>query len=222
MLGLRWAGGDRTMDVDVAVPGKNVSIAVPDAPAVDLHDALTAFEAGFIPTQTFAGGAGPTYTLKGDPDFQIDFLTTLGRAGSQPQRIELLSISAQPLKFLDYLVQAPTQTVLLDPAGHYAVVSVPAPARYAVHKLIVHGERNVRYRTKARKDLEQAAALFQYFAANDPRSLLLAWQEARDRGPGWRERLDTGLAALDQRWPLKGTGLKLARGKAGGKSLSAG
>ncbi|MGH8455957.1 MAG: GSU2403 family nucleotidyltransferase fold protein [Stenotrophobium sp.] len=211
MLGVKWTGGDRTMDVDLAVPSKNVSIAVPNAPEVNLHDALTAFESGFIPTQTFAGDAGPTYTLQGDPDFQVDFLTTLGRGGSKPRRIDALSVVAQPLKFMDYLVQSPTQNVLMDAVGHYAVVSVPAPAHYAVHKLIVHGERDVRYRTKARKDIEQAAALFQYMAANDPRALHQAWEDAVSRGPGWRTRVRAGLAALEQRWPLKVMGLQLRK-----------
>jgi hypothetical protein len=218
MLGVRWTGGDRTMDIDLAVPGKNISIAVPNAPHVDLHDALTAFDTGFIPTRTFAGDAGPTYTLKGSPDFQIDFLTTFDRSGIQPRRIEAIGVSAQPLKFLDYLVQEPTQTVLLDPAGHHTVVSVPAPARYAVHKLIVYGERDARYRTKALKDIEQAAALFQYFAANDARSLQRAWTEAADRGPGWHERLNVGLASLEQRWPLKAMGLKLGAKSRGAKT----
>ena len=209
MLGVKWTGGDQTMDVDLAIPGRNISIAVPGAPAADLHDALISFEAGFIPTQTFAGGAGPTYTLKGDPDFQIDFLTTLGRDGPEPRTIEALSVAAQPLKFLDYLVQAPTQTVLLDAAGRYAVATVPTPARYAVHKLIVQGERDVRFRTKARKDIEQAAALFQYLAANDARALQEAWDDAAERGPGWKKRLDTGLAVLERRWPLKDMKLDL-------------
>lgn len=201
LLGVRWTGNDRTQDVDLAIPGKNVSIAVPDSPQVDLHDALAAFEAGFIPTQSFAGEVGPTYTLKGDPDFQIDFLTTLGRSGATPRKIEALSIFAQPLKFMDYLVQGPTQAVLLDRAGHYTVVNIPAPARYAVHKLIVYGERDIRHRVKARKDLEQASALIQWFSANDPRSLKEAWADAESRGPGWRKRLREGWTAAQQRWP---------------------
>ena len=218
MLGVKWKSSDRTMDVDLAVPGKNVSIAVPDAPKVDLHDVLTSFESGFIPTQTFAGGLGPTYTLKGDPDFQIDFVTTLGRGGVEPRLIDALSVAAQPLKFLDFLVQAPTQTVLLDPAGRHAVVTVPAPARYAVHKLIVQGERDARFRTKARKDIEQSGALFQYFAANDPRALHEAWDIAAGSGPGWRKRMDAGLAALDRRWPLKEMGLRLTKLKGRAKA----
>ncbi|MGH8293783.1 MAG: GSU2403 family nucleotidyltransferase fold protein, partial [Gammaproteobacteria bacterium] len=132
LLGIKWTGGDRTMDVDVAMPGQNVSIALPDAPQANLHDALSTFEAGFIPTQTFAGGAGPTYSLRGEPDLQIDFLTTLQRGGDEPRRIEALSVTAQPLKFLDYLLEAPTQSVLLDRAGHCTVANLPEPARYAV------------------------------------------------------------------------------------------
>lgn len=201
MLGVRWASGDRTMDVDLAVPGKNVSIAVPDAPRVDLHDVLASFESGFIPTQALDGRAGPTYVLKGEKDLQVDFLTTRGRTADEPREIPALSIAAQPLKFLEYLLEAPTQTVLVDNLGHYCVATVPSPARYAVHKLIVHGERDVRFRTKARKDLEQAAALIEYFQDQDPATLKEAWQDAIARGPGWKKRLKAGHAALMLRWP---------------------
>src|SRR5581483_1220516 len=209
LLGVKWGSGDQTMDVDLAVPGKNISIALPEAPKADLHDVLSSLESGFIPTQTFAGGQGPSYRLKGDPDFQIDFLTTLDRRGEGPRLIESLAVAAQPLKFLDYLLQSPTQAVLLDPPGRHAIVTVPDPARYAVHKLIVQGERETRFRTKARKDVEQAAALFQYFAANDSKALESAWAEAAAMGPGWRQRLKSGLALLDERWPIKRTSLKL-------------
>ena len=212
MLGVKWTGGDRTMDVDVAMPGRNVSIAVPDAPQANLHDALSTFEAGFIPTQTFAGGAGPTYSLRGEPDLQIDFLTTLTRGGNAPRSIEALSVTAQPLKFLDYLLEAPTQSVLLDRTGHSTVASLPEPARYAVHKLIVHGERATRQRTKARKDLEQAAALLQWHAAHDADRLMQAWNEALARGPGWRSRMRAGIAALEKPWPLQELGWKLGKG----------
>lgn len=200
MLGVRWSGGERTADVDLAIPGKNVSIALPDAPDVDLDDALTTFEAGFIPTQS-GGKAGSTYVMKGDPNFQVDFLTTFGRGGDKPQRMPALGVTAQPLKFLEYLLDQPTQTVLLDGSGRTCTVNVPEPARYAVHKLIVHGERDVRLRTKARKDLEQAAALFDWFAAHDPRALRAAWKDAQGRGRGWRSRLKDGLAAVARAHP---------------------
>lgn len=196
MLGVRWTAGDQTMDVDLAIPGKNVSIALPGSPTLDLHDALSTFEAGFLPTHS-AGGIGATYVFKGDANFQVDFLTTLGRGGDTPRKIPALGVTAQPLKFLEFLVQDPTQTVLIDNAGHYCVVNVPAPARYAVHKLIVQGERDVRFRTKARKDLDQAAALFGYLGEHQARGLAAALKDARGRGPGWRRRVDAGLRALE-------------------------
>lgn len=199
-LGVRWVGSDKTMDVDPAMPGKNVSIALPGSPDLNLHDALSTFEAGFIPTQS-DGKAGATYILKGDPHFQIDFLTTLGRGGTKPQKIKVLGVTAQPLKFLEYLLEHPTQTVLFDRLGHVCVVSVPAPERYAIHKLIVYGERTTRFRTKARKDLDQAAALFDYFGAHDRRALAEAWRDATRRGAGWRTRLREGLVALQQVHP---------------------
>ncbi len=218
MLGVKWRSGDRTMDVDLALPGQNVSIAFPDAPPIDLHDALTTFETGFLPTSTMGGDLGPTYSLKGDPDFQIDFLTTADRRGSGPRKMPKLPVTATPLKFMEYLLENPTQAVLLDDAGRYVVASIPNPLRYGVHKLIVNAERTVQFATKARKDLEQAAALFQYASAQDPEGLQEAWDAAFQRGAGWSSRLNSSLTALSRRWPLarlgvardlRGTGLKV-------------
>ena len=48
------------------------------------------------------------------------------------------------------------------------LVNIPAPARYAVHKLIVFGEREAAARAKAVKDIEQAAALAQWHLENGP------------------------------------------------------
>lgn len=201
MLGVKWSRGDMTMDVDLAIPGKNVSIAVPDSPKVDLHDALSTFEAGFLPTGSMSGQAGTSYALKGEPDFQVDFLTTRGRGGDTPKRIESLGISAQPLKFMEFSLEAPTRTVAFDRLGHHAVVNVPLPERYAIHKLLVHGERDARYRSKAQKDLDQAAALIGYFNEHNPRAIRDAWRDANARGPGWRRRLMAGLDALAKRHP---------------------
>lgn len=118
---------------------------------------------------------------------------------------------AQPLKFMDYLPEAPTQCGLLDHAGHCVVANLPEPARYAVHKLIVQGERPTRQRTKARKDMEQAAALLQWHAHHDAHALTQAWDAAHARGPGWRSRLDAGPAALEKHWSREELGW--ARGK---------
>lgn len=199
MLGIRWRSAEQTMDIDLAMPGKNLSIAIGDAPTANLHDALSTFEAGFIPISSISGIIGTTYALKGEPDFQVDFLTSLGREGAKPKYIESLGITAQPLKFMEYSLEAPTQTVAFDRLGHYAIISLPLPERYAIHKLIVYGARDARFRSKAAKDLDQSAALIQYFLVHGPRTIKEAWRNAYARGPGWRKRLNVGLEALERR-----------------------
>jgi hypothetical protein len=57
--------------------------------------------------------------------------------------------------------------------------------RSAVHKLIVYGERPLRERTKATKDLLQAAAIIEWCLANDRKAeLQAAWEDAIGRGRG--------------------------------------
>ena len=76
-------------------------------------------------------------------------------------------------------------------------VNLPAPERYAVHKLIVHGERPVSERTKAKKDVLQSASLVEYFdRSRQARAFNTAWNDALERGPGWRKRALAGKKAL--------------------------
>ncbi len=64
--------------------------------------------------------------------------------------------SAQPLRYLDFLNHQPVRSALLHRAG--VAVLVPAPERFAVHKLIVSELRRADRESaaKARKDREQA------------------------------------------------------------------
>jgi hypothetical protein len=63
--------------------------------------------------------------------------------------------SAENLRFLDFLIYEPVRTVLLHREG--VSVNVPAPERYAVHKLIVASRRltDALGRAKRDKDLLQ-------------------------------------------------------------------
>lgn len=78
-------------------------------------------------------------------------------------------------------------------------VVVPAPERFAVHKLIVSTRRpgDGIGRAKAAKDLVQAASVIEALAlAHRQGDLGLAWSEAWERGPSWRDALRDGLRAL--------------------------
>jgi hypothetical protein len=201
MLGLKWISGSSTTDVDFAHAGKNISVALPADLKVDVHAALASFEQGFIPLVQLSGQAGASYRLSNDPEFQIDFLTSLGREGDKPVLIPNLNVGLQPLRFMEFSLEKVNQAVLVDRNGAAVVVSIPAPARFAVHKLLVVGERAGAMRTKANKDLQQASALFAWLLENDADALHQAWQDALGRGPGWRKRAVEGLIAMQRQHP---------------------
>lgn len=105
-------------------------------------------------------------------------------------------VGAQVLRFLDFLIHEPIRTVVLHDAG--VPVIVPAPERYAVHKLIVATARNKFYEDKAGKDIAQASSLIEAFAAvRRTADLGFAWMDAWDRGPKWRRRVGVGALRLD-------------------------
>ena len=85
------------------------------------------------------------------------------------------------------------------------LVNAPPPEKYAVHKLLVHGERPQNMRIKAGRDLIQAAALIEYLAENDAQALQDAWLDLTGRGPGWFSRATEGLTALKKAFPQLNT-----------------
>lgn len=195
LLGVRWGGADRTLDVDFAHAGRNVSVALPASVRVDVHQALVSLELGLLPIAQFGGEVGAQYRNPRDPELRLDFVTPGHRGGARPVKVPHLNVALQPLKFMEYALEGVTQGAVFAAEGA-TVVNLPAPARYAVHKLIVHGERPVRERAKAAKDLHQAACLAEYFLGQRPREFNAAWRDALERGPGWRKRARQGRAAL--------------------------
>jgi hypothetical protein len=112
----------------------------------------------------------------------------------EPLELPALGAYALPLRFLDYLIHRPAQSVALYRSG--VLVNVPQPARYAIHKLIVATRRIPSATAKAGKDIEQAAALIRVLAEDRPDELEEAFVEARDRGPSWRQHVSKGTRRL--------------------------
>jgi hypothetical protein len=195
MFGVTWAHGTLTMDLDFAHPGKNISIAVPNSFAMDTHEAIDSLRQGFIPNN-----ARTTFIKADEPDLQLDFVTTQGRSGDEPVLIKPLNIMMQPLRFMEFSMEDIMKGVLLTQQGPM-VVNLPRPERYALHKLIIHGERAGDTRLKARKDLDQAACLLAMLKERAPEDLADAYRDLCERGPGWRTRFSAGLSALQQRHP---------------------
>lgn len=194
-LGLRWDAGTRTQDLDFAHPGRNLSIAMPSGWTVDTSAAIDTLKMGFVPNV-----AGTTFTKADEPDLQLDFVTSRVAADDRPIRIDDLGLSLQPLKFMEYSMEHTFTGVLLTRTGPL-VVQLPDPQRFALHKLIVHGERTRSLRIKAEKDLQQAAALIEWSAEHDPHALAAARDDLLSRGKDWQSRLERGVAALGHRHP---------------------
>jgi hypothetical protein len=76
------------------------------------------------------------------------------------------------------------------------LLNVPEPARFAFHKLIISGERDMVMHTKRMKDLRQAAQIFEILLDERPGDVQIAWDEIREKGKGWVRRAREALKVL--------------------------
>lgn len=203
MLGVRWGDATRTQDVDFAHAGKSLAIALPANIVMDTNAAIESLQMGFLPLAGSDGAVGGSWLSPRDPDFQLDFLTPLHRGGMRAYRHPQLGIVVQPLKFMEYLLQEVQQAAVFCATGA-CVVNVPHPARYALHKLIVYGERPATRAVKSNKDLRQSAALLELLREQSEWTLREAWDDLVKRGPGWVARVKRGHAALEKIAPELG------------------
>lgn len=194
-LGVRWLSAAQTLDLDFAHAARNVSIAIPSDVTMDMGSEIEALKMGFVPVRSLT-----TYVKSDEPDLQIDFVTCHHRGGDTPVLIKALNATMQPLKFMEFSMEAPIQVTLLAQRGPITV-NAPPPEKYALHKLLVYGERPQNMRVKATKDLAQAASLIDYLAKNDYKLLSETWEGLISRGPGWRSRAIEGLKALKEHYP---------------------
>ena len=118
-----------------------------------------------------------------------------------------LGVSPEGLKFMQFSLEHTTQGAVMARRGACAV-NLPDPARYAIHKLIVCGERPAAERLKASKDVEQAAALIEWHLdAGQGYRIRDAWGGAVSRGPGWARRVELGRAEMSRRHSLTPSGV---------------
>lgn len=200
MLGVRWTSADRTQDVDFAHSGKSMSIALPTNVDLDAHAAVDSLEMGFLPIQDFTTKAGATYLNPRDPEFRLDFIAPRHRGGDKPFRHPRIGVTLQPLRFIEYLLEDVQQAAVFS-GDRVILVNLPHPARYALHKLLVLGERKGAFVTKSSKDLEQAASLLALLWDTRRSDVDRAWKDLVSRGPGWRSRARRGVGALAKQSP---------------------
>ncbi len=193
MLGVRLPlASMQTGDVDVAQYAA-ISVAVEDA-TPPMLEVLKKTDPSFraVP-HTHDGRRSVTYEAAGG--IRVDILTpNRGGDTDEPRKLPALGTDAEPLRFLDFLIREPEPAVVLHGAGIY--VLVPAPHRYALHKLIV-AQRRREGSAKRDKELMQAEALLAVLAERRPNDLRDAWNEAWKRGKAWRNLLCEGLVNIE-------------------------
>ena len=196
LLGIRLPAaailtGDADMAQDYAISAE-VADSLP--PIVDLLQGVDpSFRA--LP---HVSGSPRSNAFRNSSGYRVEFLKTNRGAeeyADQPAQMPALGgAAAEPLRFIDFLLIDPVRTILLHGAG--VSVTVPAPERFAVHKLIVAGRRldDASGRAKKDKDLRQAGMLFDALqSAGGGRDLANALEEAWTRGPAWKAALTVGV-----------------------------
>ncbi len=198
MVGVRFRQAMRTPDIDIAQePAIGVALAAGEG-IVDVGKRLVESDLGFLEVPALDPRRPSTSYMVRGRELRVDFLTPLrGPESSKPLYLPVFRVAAQPLRFLDYLIAETSQAVVVG--GHGILVNVPDPARFAFHKLWTSQKRPATEQTKARKDLAQAAQVFEVLLEDRPQDFAPAWEPVtRTRSPRRRilaamRRLDPGL-----------------------------
>jgi hypothetical protein len=200
VLAVRWGSGAlRTQDVDLAAAAAvDIDVAVPDLQA-DVPSVLDSLKMGFLPVPPLDPKHPSTsFKVRGQA-LRVDLLCPKRGTADDPVFIRRFNAAAQPLAHLDYLLEAPEKALLVN--GGAALVNVPAPGRFAFHKLLVATLRPATFQTKAQKDVAQACEVLEVLAAERPGDLPLAWDNLRARGRDWEKAARKGLDMARRRRP---------------------
>lgn len=193
LLGVRWAGAAmRTQDLDVAA-ALTMSVAVPDL-GTDIPGILEGLNMGFLPVPGFDPASPSTSFKVRGQGLRVDLVTPSRGPATAPVPVPRLRAAAQPLRFLDFLLESTVRGAVIDGGG--VLVNVPDPARFALHKLVVAGERPMTSQVKSEKDLRQAAAVLGALLEDREGDVAVALQAVSEYGRGLPARLTKGLSAL--------------------------
>ena len=193
MLGVQWPTKiTQTHDVDIA--RKNIMLGLSSKP-VDLKKTLLDAEMGFIEVPALNRKSPSTsFRIRGK-QLSVDILTPLiGKPTSNPVLVPALKTYAEPVRFLDYLLEDTQAAVIVARAG--ILVNVPSPARYALHKIVASQRRVTAMHSKTVKDVDQAELLLSVLLADRPGDIMSAIRATEKMPEKFRSQLLAGLKKL--------------------------
>jgi hypothetical protein len=143
----------QTLDIDIA------TIALPNADiALSFSEVVSAVDPALTAVPPRPGSRLSTALSSRAKGLRVELLTPhVKGAPWSPIVARQLGFAAQQAPFLDYLLAVTVEGVYPHAEGFR--VSVPHPARYALHKLIVASQRDATREHKATKDAAQAGEL---------------------------------------------------------------
>jgi len=140
----------RTTDVDFAIDAINDNL-----PKADIHKALDTL--GFAAQFDISGLVRYQH-----PQLLVEFLCTPRKGDPHKVDIPQWNLTAQPLKYLDYLIDSRTMF-------NYQGISlfVPHPAAFLWHKILVSMLREGKQHSKRQNDVEQAGVLLEVLSVDE-------------------------------------------------------
>ncbi len=194
MLGVDWPSKiTQTHDVDIARDNR-IALGLRNKP-VNLKQVLLEADMGFIEVPALNRKAPSTSFRIQGKQLSVDVLTPMtGKPTSKPVLINALNTYAEPLRFLDYLLDDTQPAVIVARAGILA--NVPSPARYALHKLVASARRPAALQTKTIKDITQTELLLSVLLEDRPGDIQLAFEAAQKMPGKFTEQLESGMKKL--------------------------
>ena len=195
MLGVVWHSELQTRDIDLASDHRFPIVIPRKRKPVQLAEILLSSGMGFLEVPALNRKSPSTkFRIRGE-DLSVELLTPMrGRDTSRPIEIAWLGAFAEPVRFIDYLLDDIQAAVLLY--KHGILINVPAPGRFAFHKLVVSQRRRRSDHEKIKRDLAQAEQLFSVLVDGRPGDLILAYEATGKMGQKFQEQLSSGLKLI--------------------------
>jgi hypothetical protein len=154
---------------------------------------------GFVPVPAFDRRHPSTSFKVRGKQLRVDLLTPGSDRDRAPIPIRRFGAAAAPVRFLSLLLDDAQPAPAVD--GGATLVTVPAPARFALHKLLVSQPRSAEQQTKVGKDLHQAALLLEVLHEDRRDDVDAACAVFRKSGPVVVTKVVRAAKALSKRWP---------------------
>lgn len=196
MLGVSWHSELQTRDIDLASDYEFPIVIPRSKKPINLSNILLDSGMGFLEVPALSRKSPSTnFKIRGQ-ELAVELLTPMrGRDSAKPIKIAGLGAFAEPLRFLDYLLEDIQPATLLF--KHGVLINVPAPARFAFHKLVVSQRRRAGDVEKIKRDLAQAEQLFRVLIEGRPGDLILAYEAAENMGEKFLRQLALGMESVD-------------------------